>query len=382
MFHKRSNRPNFTLTCAIATSAIFASLVACSSDLGEGDNTEDGSGGAGMSTGGAASGGQASSGGSAAGGDVGDSGGTTGSGGEPGAGGTDSGGSSSGGTTGSGGGPGDNGTAGCGTTRERPSPTQQQTIQVGNLTRYYLLYVPESYDPEKPLPLVFGIHGLNMNNVWAAHDSSGFQLIEATDDQALIVYPQGIQANGQSVLPSTQSQWGNADSNWGGPPPNANTARLNADLEYFDAIIDFMNENYCVDTEKVFAVGFSQGGFMTNALGCERASVFRGLAPVAGWGPINSNPTCSNPNAAHAVIQTQGDTDGTVTPQLGQATRDFWRARAGCEASSSPSSWGAGCVEYQGCDEDKPIVYCTHGGGHFVPSGAGARAWDFFMSLD
>ena len=45
------------------------------------------------------------------------------------------------------------------------------------------------------------------------------------------------------------------------------------------------------------------------------------------------------------------------------------------------AAFGNGCVEYQGCDEGTPLVYCTHPGGHSVPSGAGGRAWRFFQSL-
>ncbi|WP_437573150.1 alpha/beta hydrolase family esterase [Sorangium sp. So ce887] len=265
----------------------------------------------------------------------------------------------------------------------RPDPRQQQTLTVGGVTRYYLIHVPENYDPSKPLPLVFGIHGLNMNNVWAAHDNSGFQLIQETKNQALLIYPQGLPADGQSRPPSTQSQWGTADSNWGGPPPSANPARLEADLAFFDAMLEHAKASYCVDTKRVFAVGFSQGGFMTNTLGCQRSSVFHGLAPVAGWGPNGSQPTCSDAGAAHPLIQTQGDTDGTVTPALGQSTRDFWRGRNGCQATTMPSAdFGDGCVEYQGCKEGLPLVYCTHPGGHSVPSGAGGRAWRFFQSLE
>jgi polyhydroxybutyrate depolymerase len=252
---------------------------------------------------------------------------------------------------------------------------------VNGVTRYYLLYVPTNYDPAKPLPLVYGIHGLAMNNVWAAHDGSGFQLIQETNNAALLVYPQGLPANGQSTPPSTQSQWGNADSNWGGPPPNANAQRMAGDLAFFDAMQKKVEETYCVDTKRVFAVGFSQGGFMTNTLGCERASVFRALAPVAGWGPNTSAPSCSNATASHPLLQTQGDTDRTVSPALGQSTRDFWRGRNGCQSTTQPSAtYGTGCVEYQGCMPGKPVVYCTHGGDHLVPSGAGGRAWRFFQA--
>jgi poly(3-hydroxybutyrate) depolymerase len=343
-----------------------------SSSAGTGGN----SAGAGGSTG-------AGDGGSTGAGDGGSTG--SGDGGSTGSGDGGSTGSGDGGSTGSGDGgtmdPGNGGSMGCGKAVTRPNPRTQQTLMIGGVTRYYLIHVPENYDPSKPLPLVFGIHGLNMNNVWAAHDNSGFQLIQETNNQALLIYPQGLPANGQSRPPSTESQWGTADSNWGGPPPNANQARMTADLAFFDAMVEHAKTNYCVDTKRVFAVGFSQGGFMTNTLGCERASVFRGLAPVAGWGPNGSQPTCSDASAAHALIQTQGDSDTTVSPQLGQATRDFWRGRNGCQATTMRSSFGDACVEYQGCKEGQPVVYCTHSGGHNVPSGAGGRAWRFFQSL-
>ncbi|WP_437939680.1 alpha/beta hydrolase family esterase [Sorangium sp. So ce341] len=365
------------------TVGVAMGLSACSSDPDPVDPGPSGSSSAstgvgsttGATTSGATTSGATTSGATSGGGDGGGGGASTsvGTGGE----------SAGGGGSGGAGGSGPEGSVGCGKEATRPDPRAQQTLTVGGVTRYFLMYVPENYDPSKPLPLVFGIHGLNMNNVWAAHDGSGFQLIQETDDQALLIYPQGLPANGQSRPPSTQSQWGDADSNWGGPPPNANRARLDADLAFFDAMIEHAKSNYCVDTKRVFAVGFSQGGFMTNTLGCERSSVFRGLAPVAGWGPNASQPMCGDASAAHAVIQTQGDTDGTVTPALGQSTRDFWRGRNGCEATSMPSAtYGNGCVEYQGCNEGLPLVYCTHPGGHSVPSGAGGRAWRFFQSLE
>ncbi|WP_237245173.1 MULTISPECIES: PHB depolymerase family esterase [Sorangium] len=355
-------------------------LPACSSDpdpVDPGASVSSGASTSGGTTAASTSAGSTSAGSTSAGSTSGEGAGGGGGAGTGGTGGDSAGG---GGSAGAGGG---GGSVGCGKAVTRPDPRTQQTLTVGGVTRYFLMYVPENYDPSKPLPLVFGIHGLNMNNVWAAHDSSGFQLIQETHDQALLIYPQGLPANGQSTPPSTQSQWGTADSNWGGPPPSANPARLSADLAFFDAMLEHAKSNYCVDTTRVFAVGFSQGGFMTNTLGCERSSVFRGLAPVAGWGPNASQPMCSDASAAHALIQTQGDTDGTVTPALGQSTRDFWRGRNGCQATTMPSAtFGNSCVEYQGCKEGLPLVYCTHPGGHSVPSGAGGRAWRFFQSLE
>lgn len=258
-----------------------------------------------------------------------------------------------------------------------PDPKAQQTMQAAGLTRYYLIYVPQNYDPMKPLPLIFGIHGLDMNNVWAAHADSGLKLIEETKDQALLIYPQG-----QGEHPGNEPKWGGISSNWGGPPGATNAQRLQQDLAFFDALIEHATQNYCIDLDRIFAMGFSQGGFMTNTLACERPSVIRAIAPVAGWGPHGFQPSCSKQEAAPAVLSTQGDKDGTVTPMLGQQTRDFWRQRAGCQAATMPSAtYGNGCVEFQGCDPGKPVVYCTHPGEHWVPGESGGRAWKFFQQF-
>ena len=38
----------------------------------------------------------------------------------------------------------------------------------------------------------------------------------------------------------------------------------------------------CVDTHRTFAMGFSNGGYVTYRLACERASRFAAVAPVSG----------------------------------------------------------------------------------------------------
>jgi poly(3-hydroxybutyrate) depolymerase len=258
---------------------------------------------------------------------------------------------------------------GCGTETARPNPNQQQTMQIQGTTRYYLIHVPENYDPSEPLALVFAFHGLDMNNWWAAHDQSGFRLIEATENQAILVYPQG-----SGDEPGTTSRWGNISSSW-----NAG----GQDLEFVDTLIEETLGNYCVDTDRVFATGFSMGGMMTNELGCQRPEIFRGIAPVAGWGPgsspAGSSANCQDADAKPAALLTHGTTDGVIGINTGRASRDFWRGRDGCEENSMPGL--NNCILYQGCDTGLAVGYCEHGGDHMVPSSTGENVWEFFSSL-
>jgi polyhydroxybutyrate depolymerase len=263
---------------------------------------------------------------------------------------------------------------GCGKTITRQDAKTQLTLQVGGTTRYYLLYTPTSYDPNTPLPMVFALHGMNMNNWWAANDGSGFKLIEASANKAILVYPQG-----SGDAPGTTSKWGNINSNW-------SPGVTGADDKFIDALLASMQENYCVDTSKIFVTGFSMGGWMTENFACDHAKVFRAFAPVAGWGPGDmstghgSKPSCSDTSIAVPILITQGTSDTTVTPDNGANSRDFWIARDGCTTTTATMST-SGCVAYQGCKAGLAVDYCTHSGGHMVPSNAGTYIWSFFSSF-
>jgi polyhydroxybutyrate depolymerase len=250
-------------------------------------------------------------------------------------------------------------------------------MSVGGTNRYYLVYTPTSYDPNTALPMVFILHGMNMNNWWAANDSSGFKMIEASSNKAILVYPQG-----SGDAPGTTSKWGNINSNWS---DSAN----GADMKFIDALLTSMEDSYCVDTSRIFVTGFSMGGMMTESLACGHSKVFRAYAPVAGWGPGGmggmSNPSCSDASVAVPIIITQGSSDGTVQPAYGQASRDFWINRDGCTKTTSAvtvPSGQASCVAYQGCKTGLAVDYCTHSGDHMVPNNAGGYIWSFFSSFN
>jgi polyhydroxybutyrate depolymerase len=249
-----------------------------------------------------------------------------------------------------------------------PDVKTNQTFSLQDGTpRYYLAYVPPTYDSNTALPLVFALHGMNMNDWWAANADDGFKLIEASSNKAILVYPQ---ASGD--VPKNQRQWGDINSMW-----------TTGDYPFIDQLLQYIEDNYCVDTGRVFVAGFSMGGMLSNQLGCDRAKVFRAIAPVEGWGPSNgmptTTPTCSDGAAAVPAMITQGTADTTVTLAMGQASRDFWRDRDGCSATTQPLV--NKCVEYQNCTSGLSVAYCEHGGNHMVPGDSGVNIWTFFSKF-
>jgi len=342
--------------------------------VGETGGKTSATGGAPLGSGGAA--GHASTGGAPATGGVmtgggGRGGATGGSGPGGGAGGTIA--PATGGAGGAGPGPGATKSAGCGnTTAPKLDGKKNQSMSVGGKTRYYIGYIPPSYDPETPLPLIFALHGLNMNNWWAANASDGFKLREASNGKALLFYPQG-----SGDVPKDARQWGDISSSWG-----------TGDYGFIDALVKYVEDNYCVDTSRVFVTGFSMGGMMSNGLGCDRAKVFRAIAPVSGWGPDGNfnTPSCkANPSGTMSAMFTHGTSDGTVNFSSGQASRDFWLKQDGCTTTttmlSNLPSGPAKCVAYQGCKSGLAVDFCTHSGDHMVPSNTGTNVWAFFSSF-
>ncbi len=296
-----------------------------------------GTGGA-AATGGTATGGTAATGGSATGGAAPSTGGEANS-----TGGAQAG---TGGTT-----PAEGMSAGCGATD--PPSSGDYTIMVNGKTREYTLDVPNGYDANTPYPITFGLHwrGGNSGNVV----SNGYYGLKGKANGGMIfVSPEGLTPNGESG-------WAND----GGE-----------DVELIAKILDQLEADLCIDTSRVFATGFSYGGMFSNAIGCELGDRFRAIAPYAGslWSG------CESGNSPVAYLGTHGTADNVVGIEFGRAARDEFIKRNGCSNTTAPVG-SNGCVEYQGCTDGYPLIWCEYGGGHGWPDFSTEIVWDFFSQF-
>jgi poly(3-hydroxybutyrate) depolymerase len=230
-------------------------------------------------------------------------------------------------------------------------------MSIGGTTRYYLLNVPNGV-ATTPLPLVFALHGYDMNNL-ALVDLYDFTA--QSGNKAITVLPQG-----EGPAPGNTSHWGDQvlKSTWTANAANYDFIQtLKADIE----------SKYCVDASRVFITGFSMGGFFTNSMACAHSDWFRGFAPVSGGGP----GTCANANAKPPIIIHHGTADTIVLPSSGEGTRDFWVGRNGCNTMTT--SIYTGCSSYGACVQ--PVLYCIGNWDHTVSMTARANIWRFFDSL-
>jgi polyhydroxybutyrate depolymerase len=232
------------------------------------------------------------------------------------------------------------------------------SISVRDQARDYILSVPSSYDDTRPYPLVFAWHGRGSNSAQAR---SYFGIEESAAGAAIVVYPQGL----------PMASIGN-DTGW-------DLTGAGVDVALFDALLENVSSNYCIDAARVFSAGHSFGGYMSNELACVRGDDIRAIASIAGGGPFN--PCTSSGTAAWIV---HGSVDSVVLLSEGIASRNHWRDANDC-AQSSAATEPSPCQLYADCEAEHPLIWCEHYepafAGHGWPTFVSTGIWPFFASL-
>jgi polyhydroxybutyrate depolymerase len=245
------------------------------------------------------------------------------------------------------------------------NPAKLENAQVkdgAGKTRDFQVLISQKFDPKRLTPVVFVFHG-NGGNIDASK-SFGFQdAINTAGDQGIVIIPQGIQFENYGI------GWNQHSDGY--------------DMPFFDAMLTYLENHYCIDKTRVFSTGFSWGADMTNALACVKGDQLRGVAPFSG-AETDYNPTCSTkkyPAVRFRYGSASGDKgDGAYTLKQFQDTTLFYRNAHGCSTVSNPFP-PVPCILYQGCGQ--PVVECRFVSmGHQAPAADEAlEVWEFWKSL-
>jgi polyhydroxybutyrate depolymerase len=249
-------------------------------------------------------------------------------------------------------------------------PLQRFKIVVGGVTREFILGLPSNYDAQHEYPVVFAWHGAGGTDVqvaWGGTSSfdvfGGFYGLRYLSNQnskpMLFVSGQGLEGAND------------AGSGW----PNTN----GQDVAFTQAMVTWLESNYCVDQAHVFSVGMSYGGIMTNTVGCKMGDVFRAIAPMSGIGPGLGRGAAGCVGQVAAWVA-HGSQDTTVPVEAGMASRDYWVQANHCSSTTTPIA-PSPCIAYQGCDTGFPVDWCEFDGGHTVVSFEPPGIWSFLSQF-
>lgn len=145
------------------------------------------------------------------------------------------------------------------------TPALSQTwtdFQVDGETRQALVYVPEGIDQP---PLLISLHGRGIPAGWNQGEMMKFEPI-ADREKFIVVYPEAEN-----------------NLNWdlGG----------SYDIDFVLQIIEDMDAQYDIDTDRVYASGFSMGGMFSYTLACKIPDAIAAIAPGNGY-PLGGVSGC------------------------------------------------------------------------------------------
>jgi poly(3-hydroxybutyrate) depolymerase len=221
------------------------------------------------------------------------------------------------------------------------------TIPVGSGSRTYILRLPAGYTHERAWPLVLALHPNGGSGIGYWDGTAGARSIRAlVKDKAILVLPLARPAGG--------------GFDWRGDLP--------ADLAFFDALLKRLREKLCVDSKRIFAMGFSGGGSFSGVLACRRNDI-RAFAAGSGVGYYDGKD-CGGAVAAWLTV----GQEELIAARTG--FRDDWVRRNGCQPMTSPAA-PSNCQAYT-CPEQSPVHFCIHPGGHLWPDYGTDAAWKFF----
>jgi polyhydroxybutyrate depolymerase len=150
-----------------------------------------------------------------------------------------------------------------------PALSQAQTLQVGTLTRSYVVRAPEGLQSDSPVALVIVLHG-GGGNATNAERMTGFTA-KAQRERFIVVYPDG----------SGRLRRGLFTWNAGHCCGYAMSQKVD-DVAFIDALIDELAKAYPIDPKRIYVTGMSNGGMMAHRLGIELAARIAAIAPVVG----------------------------------------------------------------------------------------------------
>jgi len=271
----------------------------------------------------------------------------------------------------------------------------QMTISHDGQERSYRLFVPSSASEAKALPLVLNFHGLSGTADGQANASGLEDLAES--DGFVAAHPQG------TLNDDGLTFWDFLD-----------TAPVD-DVSFISAVIDDIGTAICIDAVRVYAMGHSNGGYLSSRLACDLSERITAVATVAATiHPDDCTPPRSVPLVAfHGTGDNIVPFDGGPSLFLGGQTADQfepsnpqeqfldylfglsipteveeWADHNGCERTPETQlvdeAVNTSVISYQNCAAPT-LLYVIEGGGHGWPTphdsiDATTTAWAFLAA--
>jgi polyhydroxybutyrate depolymerase len=259
-----------------------------------------------------------------------------------------------------------------------PFPTlapgnMERTVTVNDVERSYIVHVPSSMDNSQPVAVVFVFHGYS-------GDAADIQLMTGFDETAdkagfIVVYPEGISFSWNAGVCCGSA----ADREIDEP-------------DFVREMLSDLGTIVSVDSKRIYATGFSNGGMLSYCLACEMSDVLAAVGPVGGV--LTSSPC--EPQEPVSLIHVHALNDQVVPfasaafPNFPSAKEDItnWVQINECTEPATTEKLLNDILThtaYTSCKNNTAVeLYTFETGGHTWPSkyvwDTSQALWDFFAA--
>jgi polyhydroxybutyrate depolymerase len=234
------------------------------------------------------------------------------------------------------------------------------TVSAAGLERRALVRVPQGYDGKTPRPVAIAFHGFGQD----LRNAETMFGVESAWPDAIAVYPEGLERPYPDFPGDRVADFqGAVARGWQIKPKELG----DRDLVFFDALRYAILRNYCADPARFYVLGFSNGAYFANLIGCVRPDAVKGIAAAGG------GLRCE-PSKPLAVILFHATNDPIVRFEESLDAARAWGRRDGCEAS--PGGSALGCVPRKNCTSGG-VVLCADAGSHHYERSFTERAAEF-----
>ena len=170
-----------------------------------------------------------------------------------------------------------------------PSGVADRRVHVGTVERTYRVHVPSGYRGTARTPLLLAFHGR------AEKSTTLEKYTRMSRLPAIVVYPDGLRGAGGA-------------SAWQGAPYASPAAD---DIAFTRAILREVRARYCVDDDRTYAVGRSNGAGFVSMLSCVMSGDFAAFGTVSGAFYDSGERRCAQPKPL-SLINFHGTADDVI----------------------------------------------------------------------
>jgi polyhydroxybutyrate depolymerase len=237
---------------------------------------------------------------------------------------------------------------GCGNVAAETGINKNVTLKVGLVNRTFIRVVNANYSSTRKHALVIGFHGYGLNGNSPRNDHKWPQIEQMAGDEAIFLYPNSL-------------------------GPSWDASALSGDLAFFDEMINSSANDYCIDKNRVFVHGFSNGAYFVNGLAAARNASIRGVISVAGGGAGTSKPAIVIHGKADSSVGYWGNAPTLIGSY---ATANGCNTTANYDAMRPET-----CTPIDGCPEGHSVLFCPWNGNHHWPEFTLPDVWKFISSF-